>query len=276
MEALIIGLDHNYRGAELEEQLSGYGVPFKRSPGVLVDALPGMLDHYVDQWAAMVLQRRELTKGEVGCALAHRNAWRTLVESEERFTLVFEDDARLTGRPITAEIMAALDTDEPTLIVLDSYVNYTIVARGQSGRVLRALVPPPGAWAYALNRAAAVLMIEDGARISSVADWPARVAHKVAFHAVYPQLAYVDERVESNLEGDRHIQEVGGTERGAVKALRLAQTLGHVRWVRNRHAYNGYRNYWNHEIRRVVINRVARRLGKRRNPEDTRSLLVAR
>jgi GR25 family glycosyltransferase involved in LPS biosynthesis len=38
---------------------------------------------------------RAITKGEIGCALSHNEAWKRIVEREEEFALVLEDDAVL-------------------------------------------------------------------------------------------------------------------------------------------------------------------------------------
>jgi GR25 family glycosyltransferase involved in LPS biosynthesis len=277
LEALVIGLDRNYRGAELEDQLGEHGIPMRRVQGVMVDDLPGGLDSHVDQAAARVLQRRELTKGEVGCALAHRAAWAALVASGNPFSLVFEDDARLVGKPMNDEIIQALQSSRPTVVVLDAYSDYTVISSHQDAlarTVFKALVPPPGAWAYGLNRAAAEALLEDGRKVSSVTDWPALVAHKIEFYTVYPQLARLADGVQSTLEETRHMQEVGSAESPARKAIRLAQSIGHVRWVQHWRVYGAYRVYLNHELRRLVINRSSRARGKRWDPGNQRSPLT--
>ncbi|TFC33961.1 glycosyltransferase family 25 protein [Cryobacterium sp. TMT2-42-4] len=277
LEALVIGLDRNYRGTELEDQLREHGIPIHRVQGVMVDELPGGLDSYVDQAAARVLQRRELTKGEVGCALAHRAAWAALAASGNLFSLVFEDDARLVGKPINDEIMEALQTSHPTIVVLDAYSDYTVISSRQDAlarTVFKTLVPPPGAWAYGLNRAAAEVLLEDGRRVSSVTDWPARVAHKIDFYTVYPQLARVDDGVQSTLEETRHLQELGSAESSTSRVIRLAQSIGHIRWVKHWHVYGAYRVYLHHELRRLVINRSSRARGKRWDQSNQRSPLT--
>lgn len=275
--ALVIGLDRNYRGAELEVQLRSRGIAIERVQGVVVDDLPKGLDAYVDQAAALVLQRRELTRGEVGCALAHRAAWAALVASGDQSSLVFEDDARLLGNPMNDEIQEVLREHHPVVVVLDAYSDYTVISSRQNAlatTVFKALVPPPGAWAYALNRAAAEALLEDGRKVSSVTDWPALVAHRIAFYAVYPQLARVDDGVPSTLEETRHLQETGSAESSRMKAMRLAGSIGHLRWMKHWRIYGAYRVYVHHELRRLIINRLSRARGKRWEQSDERSPLT--
>lgn len=276
MEALIIGLEHNYRGADLEVQLGGFGVPFKRVPGVMVEALPGALTDYVDQAAARILQRRELTKGEIGCALAHRNAWAEILAGGEQFALVFEDDARLTAAPLDEDVQRVLASDKPAVVLLDAYSDYTVVsARSRPvGNVYRTLVPAPGAWAYALNRAAAAILLEDGEPVSSVCDWPAKVAHKVRFYVTYPQRAYADEFVNSNLEEKRHAKETERPESSIEKLARMALVVSHARFLRSHRTYGSYSAYAHHELRRLAVNQLSRSRRKRLVPQDQRSPLT--
>lgn len=275
-EAMIVGLDNNYRGAPLEAQLASYGVPVTRISGVLVDELPGGMDAYVDQSTARVLQRRELTRGEVGCAQAHRSAWAALLASGARFSLVFEDDARLTNDPLSEDVQRLLAADYPVVVQLGSQSDFTVVSRrsGPVGDAYRTLVPAPGAWAYALNRAAAEVLLEGGAPVSSVSDWPARVAHNVAFHVTYPPRSHFDEGVESNLMESRIQIEAEAPESKARKIGRMALTLSHLRLLRNARAYGTYAAYANHELKRLAVNFLSRAHKVRLNSEDNRSPLT--
>ncbi|KRE74496.1 hypothetical protein ASG77_07275 [Arthrobacter sp. Soil762] len=274
--AMVIGLEDSYRGEPLEAQLSGYGITYTRIPGVIVDDQPGGMADHVDQAAARVLQRRELTKGEVGCALAHRSTWAALLSSSAQFALVFEDDARLTREPLDQNVKCVLDSEHPVVVLLDSYADHTVVSRRARhvGDVYRTLVPAPGAWAYALNRAAADVLLERGEPISSVTDWPARVAHKVSFHVTYPPRARVDMNVASNLEASRTELENEAPEAPVLKFARLALTLSHLRLLRNTRIYGSYAAYASHELRRLTVNKLSRSLGSRLQSHDHRSPLT--
>ena len=43
---------------------------------------------------------RELTKGEIGCFLSHRKAWKRFLESEDDWALIMEDDVRFSSKAI--------------------------------------------------------------------------------------------------------------------------------------------------------------------------------
>lgn len=273
--AMVVGLENNYRGGPLEAQLSGYGIPITRIPGVLVDDEPGGMDAHVDQAAARVLQRRELTKGEVGCALAQRNAWATLLASDSPYSLVFEDDARLTRHPVDEDLLRVLSDEKPVVVLFDSYSDYTVVSRWARplGDVYRTIGSAPGTWAYAINRAAAEVLLEGRAPVASVTDWPARVAHKVAFHVTYPQRASVDEDVASSIDESRLQGEKESPESLATKLVRIVLTVTHVRMLQNKRAYRSYPAYVSHELRRLLVNALSRRLRHRLRPDDRRSPL---
>lgn len=274
--AMVIGLEDSYRGKPLEAQLSGYGITFTRVSGVIVDDQLGGMAEYADQAAARVLQRRELTKGEVGCALAHRNTWEELLASSAQFALVFEDDARLTREPLDEDVKCVLDSEKPVVVLLDSYADHTVVSRRARhiGEVYRTMVAAPGAWAYALNRAAAEVLLEKGAPVSSVTDWPARVAHKVSFHVTYPPRARVDVDVASNLEANRQKLENDAPESPARKFARMALTFSHFRLLQNPRVYGSYAAYASHELRRLTINRLSRRFEHRLDRQDGQSPLT--
>ena len=86
---LYINMDkHNSRRKFMEEQLEGLDVT--RIPGVLVTDSnhPSLPEH-------------SITKGELGCALAHKNAWQTFLNNDKwDRVLILEDDAslKLTAR----------------------------------------------------------------------------------------------------------------------------------------------------------------------------------
>lgn len=54
----------------------------------------------------------ELTRGAVGCALSHRNAWAKLLQSDKNIALVCEDDAELEPNALT-ELTASLAVVPP-------------------------------------------------------------------------------------------------------------------------------------------------------------------
>ena len=84
-----INLDHDTgRRAALERQLDALGLPYSRFPGVYGKALPAdeLARHY--DHARATGQSRELTVGEVGCALSHLGVYRAMIEQNLPYALI--------------------------------------------------------------------------------------------------------------------------------------------------------------------------------------------
>jgi GR25 family glycosyltransferase involved in LPS biosynthesis len=273
--AYVIGLIDGYRGAPLDAQLGALGITPQFVPGVKVEDRSEDFEVLVDQAAAKVLQRRPLTKPEVGCALAHRSAWTRLLDTDNDFALIFEDDARLLNDPRSDSLTALLQSDKPRLVLFDTYSDYAVVRRqSQAGPYVQALLPMLGTWAYGVNRSAAELLLERGEPIRSVTDWPARVSHRIQFFLSYPQIAEVDAAMESSIESGRESFTRGRTETRARKIARMALTFSHINWLRYRRIYGSYGAYFQHELLRLPVAAAARHRNRRFNPSDPRSPLT--
>ncbi|WP_105169565.1 glycosyltransferase family 25 protein [Pseudoalteromonas sp. T1lg23B] len=68
---------------------------------------------------------RPLSKGEVGCYMSHRKAWRTIVERKLPYAIILEDDFQITGN--LHEMFAAISKIEVPwqLLKLSAYQNRT-------------------------------------------------------------------------------------------------------------------------------------------------------
>lgn len=277
MLPLIIGLEDGYRGLSLEDQLRSQGIEATRVAGVLLSELPEPQDTYVDQDVARILLRRNLTAGEIGCALAHREAYRQLLNSSADFALIFEDDARLERTLPVEEIRQHMESPSPRVILLDWNPGWTITYSAVfpgSTSLYSTRFAPIDARGYAVNRAAAKLLMQQESRINYVADWPAQVAGKIDFYVIYPRAVKADWTVPSTLEGSRQAQGQTQMEQKWRKVLRLAFTASHLRWLLHRRAYGGYGVYLRHELARLPLTALARRLNLRLNPLDNSSPLV--
>jgi GR25 family glycosyltransferase involved in LPS biosynthesis len=180
----IIGLPEAYRGSDLERELSGFGITFSNKMGVVVSQQEMGEELFHDANLAELLIGRLLTKGEVGCALAHRNAARRLVESDKKYSMIFEDDIRLVSPPDLELLESELDTTAPRVIVLGADPFVTIpnareqekIHIGNFAKVIDLITPPTGTFAYAINRSAAQLLVNQGRKIDTTADWPISMA----------------------------------------------------------------------------------------------------
>ncbi|MDO0972832.1 glycosyltransferase family 25 protein [Mycolicibacterium frederiksbergense] len=257
--AFIIGLPATYRGDALEAQLNALNVSWSRVDGVVFKKESGDAG-LVDQMAAKVLLRRELIGSEIGCALAHRNVYRTIIELDQPYALVFEDDARIVGESLEYSLIEAmLHTEVPTVVML-SYKKETAVtfcgppAIYRIGpQFFRAIVPPTTTTAYALNAAAAGLLLDAGQPISHVADWPVRASASVHFYLPRQTIAVPDPNAGSTI-GDRGALVAGAQTKFRLNRFtrRLRAAL-HVTWLQHRGYYGSYGSYVLHEFIRMPM-----------------------
>lgn len=182
----IIGTENNIRSKNLESKLNEFGLRFQISPGVVPKESDFHNGSIHSAFLSKLILQRDLRIGEVGCALAHRNALANFLNLDNEFGLIFEDDAEVISEFNLEIIKKVLDSTFPRLIVFGwgpgfAIANNTSVSLSQEPVEL--ITPPLGTFAYAINRPAAKLMICAHEKIIDVADWPIHVLNKITFYA---------------------------------------------------------------------------------------------
>ena len=132
---------------------------------------PG-LDGESWKWSPRYL--RELTSGEVGCAVAHNNA-RCMVSAFANGAIILEDDAVLLDpQKMIADARNFLKVMEGERAVLSFFTGEeSQVSRFfKKRRFVRRLQSPPFAVAYALTPQAAKELVSSNTPVRYVADWP--------------------------------------------------------------------------------------------------------
>ena len=81
----------NYISQQLEQQ----NLSFKRIPGVDIKERQDLKNKYYSKVRNKLDYHTPLTDGEIGCYIAHRNAWKAILDDNIDFGLVLEDDAYL-------------------------------------------------------------------------------------------------------------------------------------------------------------------------------------
>ena len=101
--------------------------------------------------------------GEIGCTLSHQKCYRRLIESDESYAIVFEDDIVMNEDPVSfiAEIEKWLRTDEPRVLLLSGWFWYTNESGFDEKHKVATVSDGYLTHAYALNRAAAELMTDE-------------------------------------------------------------------------------------------------------------------
>lgn len=274
---LIIGLERDFRGKPLEHQLRRISIRSERSPGVEgeYDGLP--LSRYANTEEVEVLYGRPLRRGEIGCALAHRECYRRLLASDSEWALVFEDDARIARPDALAELTDSISRrqplDTPAVIMLygRQMVGDPALRATLGGSEVHGLLRTPmTATAYFINRAAAQHILATGMPLRNPADWPISVEGQVRFAGVHPWIAIPDETGVPSSIGGR-----GGDLRALTAAVNRLEAITFVKWLKHRRHYRSLREYRDWEIRRRFVHLALGKSYPYRVPDDARGLPVA-
>lgn len=212
MQCFVINLESDIvRRQQIVGQLEMIGLAHEVFPAVDGRGLsPGEVACHYDAKAA-ARDKREMTLGEVGCALSHQGIYARMVERKLPCALVIEDDARLDPgiMPVLAAVEALLATEKP-LVVLLNCVKLTkyLSCLPLCGPYIAAPVID-GAWGahgYALNQAAARTLLKRLYPVRLPADiWDQfRKEGLVQVRAVVPYcIGLAEVAQQSTLGGDR-------------------------------------------------------------------------
>ena len=179
----ILGIKHKYRGSELESQLAESLFEFKNLWGV--DAVNENLEDTaeykkIDLDFAKVLLGRNMSPGEIACAIGHLRIYQEFMETNLEWALILEDDARIikkldflkSGLPrIQVPLIIGIH-DGPGRRVKVRECNETETRVSNILRT-RLLELPYGNYGYLMNRTL-VEQIDFGnsLKFMSTQDWP--------------------------------------------------------------------------------------------------------
>ncbi len=150
--------------------------------------LPAELEAQVDRSAARRAMGRDLSDGELACALSHRLVCAKFLASQAKWGLILEDDAILSDDLLTfltggyfkaAQMMVLFHQNarvfrQKTSLFGDYYAQ-------------RLAVSPFGAVGYTVSREAATRLVSDATPVRHTADWGTDLSRLGAV-AVSPQL----------------------------------------------------------------------------------------
>jgi len=126
VRTFVISLPHDKdRRENLEKQLQKLHIPFS-----IVEAVNGMslsqeeLETLYDRKKALRLFNRELSKGEIGCALSHMSIYKKIVTENIPYALILEDDAKILDDDlsVTLEKLQKIYAEKSPVVTLLSYV----------------------------------------------------------------------------------------------------------------------------------------------------------
>lgn len=171
MKTYLINLDRSPERLQfMRGQLDRLGIPFERFPAVYgKDLTPTARAKGFSRIRSFIASKKRMSDAEIGVAMSHVGCYRRMVETEERYALVLEDDVVLSDgfAETLSRVEAFLNPGRPQLVVLSGY--------GVEGAES---MPPEiraekSAWcadAYVLTLPAAELLLRANDPVITVAD----------------------------------------------------------------------------------------------------------
>jgi hypothetical protein len=179
----ILGIKHNYRGSELESQLGESLFDFKNLWGI--DVIKENLEETTEYKKinldfTKVLLGRNMSAGEIACAIGHLRIYQEFKESNLEWALILEDDARVVKK--LDFLKSGLPKVEVPLIIgiHDGSGMRVKVREGKETKTLvsdilvtRLLELPSCNYGYLMNRRLVEQIdFEDSLKYMSTQDWP--------------------------------------------------------------------------------------------------------
>lgn len=167
MLRLVINLKRSVnRWNAMETQLNQLAIQAER-----VDAVDGRLllpEEIAEKTRLHYKLGRKMAPGEVGCFLSHRKCWEALLQSNEKYALVMEDDLLLSERSskfMQSDLWIPEECHLIQLFVFRKQKSFLCEKKeldlGDGDKLWRPIFPTPvGAQAYIISREAAELALQ--------------------------------------------------------------------------------------------------------------------
>lgn len=170
---------------------------------------------------------REMSRGEVACALSHLGVYRKMLDDGAAHALILEDDAlpRSDLPRVLDALAAAIRADEPEVVLLthvDKYTAWGSQPLGGPTRLVRRYHEWWRAHGYLVTRAAAQRMLESLQPVRSAADQWSRFEREgiVRVRAVVPYcIGLSDLAADSSLEAHRAEKDRADKDRRSLSDL---------------------------------------------------------
>lgn len=119
---------------------------------------------------------RAVLSGEIGCTLSHRECYKRLLDSNQQFALLLEDDVHFLVDPLDKDFWLAaaemMNTEKPLVLLLHAEISYTgkekVFCEGYSFYSVYNAVYTT---AYFINRSAANLLLQKERPFWVADDW---------------------------------------------------------------------------------------------------------
>jgi glycosyl transferase, family 25 len=253
----VVSLPGSPRRDRIAQTLSNLAVPFR-----FCDAVDGRLltDSELracyDEAAALRRLGRRLTRAEVGCAISHRQVYRTMLSDNHAAAVVLEDDAVVADQFATfCRTCAGLPQD---IELLSLHAEHGFVRRKPGfswGDVAihRAKSNLSTTVGYFLRGSVAQKVLDSGAAIETVADWP--FDHRSVRHYLMLPMPVGHARAGSTIHEERNTLQVRRLA-GLARVAQFAQTVSYMKYLQRPARYDGLANYHDREVGPRLMRRL--------------------
>jgi len=206
-QVLLITKPDSERYLLVKNHLEKLDINFEICPAVFLDGEFPWVQEY-DHKMRQFITGHPMTRGEVGCFLAHRKAWMRIV-ALNKTTLILEDDARLTPELIN-QFDGLSNTISNTQIIIRFFsVRHSdgkLWRKTTSGlKIFRPFIYGSTLTAYLLNKSSAEKLLAKSEKFFMAVDdyVDAEYLHSCTVLNTEPELAYNGDNGNS-LIGNRH------------------------------------------------------------------------
>lgn len=178
---------------------------------------PEELDDIFDNRNGLLYYGRQLNAGEKGCTLSHRKCYKSLLDSNEEYALILEDDIhpkRTLEELKTFNLKQLMQTETPTILLLSGNFWYTKLREN-----LATVYDAGGSYAYMINRAAANIIIGFDRPYNVADDWDLFKRNGIKIYAIKPYL------IDANMDMELLKSDIEQNEWGSNKRK---MTLSHA------------------------------------------------
>lgn len=181
----VITLNYRIRSSNLLKNLQEQSLNYFLTPGVIPEPIDFAQGKFHSKFLSQLVCQRSLTKGDIGCALAHHETAKNLLNSNCEFGIVFEDDAEIITKFDLNVLSAQLNSKKPVIISLGWIPGFAVGQKSETYKeIVRLITPATCTFAYALNRSAAEILINKDKKLYDLPDWPIHTFGVISYFAV--------------------------------------------------------------------------------------------
>lgn len=202
----IIATNQEVRSNNLINKLNSLEIPFSFSSSVFLSESDFDKEIFHDEKISQLISLRPLSAGEIGCAVAHKRAIENFLTSSKEFGLIFEDDAEISNYFDFESLTEVLSSQQPTIINcgwLPGFAVAEAIDKSENPKIVKTITPSTCAWAYAFNRQAAKLLLNNNEVIIDGPDYPVNTFLTTSYWVTNPSWVTTDLSIDKSVIGFR-------------------------------------------------------------------------